>query len=402
MSPFGLIATNRMVAAELIAKSAPTPHSAGLRERRWPSTSRPSAAKVAPSEPASASRCGVGRARVAVSGQPEDRRDARGAGLRQRHADQHQPAQHQVDPEQRAEQRHAEAAEDGVAEQEVRGEELAHAAASALHAAFRDDDRAVDAPGDRVDVVRHHPDREPPRRRAARASRSRIAALGLGIDAGGGLVEQQQLRIGRQRARQQHALALAARERGVAARGEVAGAGTPRAPRACASARARPPKRQKGRSRQLPVQRHLVAPRAGRAGRASRAAARSRCAGPAAARRGRRAAAGSRAARAAAWSSRCRSSRAAPRTRSAARRATPRAPPGVPRSRSPPLRAVSRGGPSVSSAGSPLHRSRPAPSGWPRSNRRTSVVPGSPPASVEIVATRAPVRSATVCASGSS
>ena len=120
MSPFGLIATKRIVAAELIAKSAPTPHSAGLRERRCPSDQQTQRGEGRAERRRQREQMRVGRARVAVSRQPEDRRDSGGAGLRQRHADQHQAAQHQVDPEHGAEQRHAEPAEDGVSEQEVR------------------------------------------------------------------------------------------------------------------------------------------------------------------------------------------------------------------------------------------------------------------------------------------
>ena len=150
MSPFGLSATNRIVAAELIAKSAPTPHSAGLRARRWPSTSSAERAEGRGERAASASRCVPLGARVAVPGQPEHGRDAGGARLRQRHADQHQAAQHQVHPEHRAEQRHAEPAEDRVAEQEVGREELAHAAASMRTSPSETTTRAVGAPADRV------------------------------------------------------------------------------------------------------------------------------------------------------------------------------------------------------------------------------------------------------------
>ena len=75
----------------------------------------------------------------------------------------------------------------------------------------------------RVDVMGHHPDRE-----AALLAEPRQeiedGALRVGIDPGGGLVEEQQIGLGRNRARQQHALALASRQLGEAFGGELAGA----------------------------------------------------------------------------------------------------------------------------------------------------------------------------------
>ena len=55
-SPVGFSATIRSVAADATASAAPIFHSTGVREPRLPTTSSASAAKVTPSEPASASQ----------------------------------------------------------------------------------------------------------------------------------------------------------------------------------------------------------------------------------------------------------------------------------------------------------------------------------------------------------
>ena len=138
-----------------------------------------------------------------------------------------------------------------------------------------------------------------------------MRALGLGIDAGRGLVEQQQLRLGRERARQQHALALA-RRRARRSAGLRSSSARHAASASCVSSllarAAEAPERQVAPRAEA---RHVLARE--RIERIERLALRHVAdaqAGPPL-DASPRAAAGGRAGRASAWSCRCRSSRAA-------------------------------------------------------------------------------------------
>ena len=161
----------------LIANSAPTPHSAGSCPRRCrPATSRPRRAERGRERADQRDRC-VRGARLSERG-PVSQKTAAiagGARLRQRNADQHQPAQHQVDAEQAHSSATTSPPSDGVAEQEVRGRRSRSRRPSSVHAAVRDASMRSTRPTHGVDVMRHHPDRQPRAACAARASSSRIA-----------------------------------------------------------------------------------------------------------------------------------------------------------------------------------------------------------------------------------
>ena len=73
-----------------------------------------------------------------------------------------------------------------------------------------DDDEAVEPLGRAVQIVRRHQDGEPVRDKSAHEHQQR--ALGRGVDAGRRLVEQQQQRLLRDRARDERSLLLSARE----------------------------------------------------------------------------------------------------------------------------------------------------------------------------------------------